>query len=93
MTVIHADALDAPHRPRHLEPPEEVPTWPTRHDRRRIHKGMVLTVEPFLSTGGRLAREAGDGWTLLSHPSALALQDEHRVTATARGAEVLTLPG
>ena len=28
------------------EYPEEIPTWATRGDRRRITKGMVLTVEP-----------------------------------------------
>lgn len=33
------------------EYPEEIATWPNR-DKRRIRKGMVLTVEPFLSMGG-----------------------------------------
>jgi methionyl aminopeptidase len=38
------------------EAPEEVPTWPTCDDGRRVHQGMVLTVEPFLSRGGQWAR-------------------------------------
>jgi methionyl aminopeptidase len=33
------------------EEPGEIATWPTRGDRRRMHKGLVLTVEPFLSRG------------------------------------------
>ncbi|MDX1822824.1 MAG: type I methionyl aminopeptidase, partial [Paracoccaceae bacterium] len=51
------------------EAPEEVPTWPTRGDRRRMHRGMVLTVEPFLSTGGLWAESGEDDWTLYSEPS------------------------
>ncbi|SDW30639.1 methionine aminopeptidase, type I [Albimonas donghaensis] len=74
------------------EYPEEIATWPNR-DRRRIEKGLVLTVEPFLSLGGRLAEEGDDGWTLYAAPAAPVVQFEHTVVATARGAEVLTLPG
>lgn len=77
------------------EEPGEIPTWPTRGDRRRINRGMVLTVEPFLSTGGLLATEGadGDGWTLFSDPSAPVVQFEHTVVATDRGAMIVTLPG
>lgn len=75
------------------EDPHEIATWPTRGDRRRIGKGLVLTVEPFLSRGGRMATEARDGWTLHSAPQAETVQFEHTVVATRRGAMVLTLPG
>ena len=75
------------------EYPEEIPTWATRGDRRRITKGMVLTVEPFLSKGGLWAEEGADGWTLYSTPRAPAVQYEHTVVATDRGPVILTLPG
>lgn len=75
------------------EYPEEIATWPTRHDRRRITRGMVLTVEPFLSTGGHMAQTGPDGWTLFSAPRAAAVQYEHTVVATDRGAIILTMPG
>lgn len=75
------------------EEPGEVPTWPTRGERRRIHKGLVLTVEPFLSQGGVWADQGEDGWTLYSAPSAPVVQYEHTVVATERGAIVVTLPG
>ncbi len=75
------------------EYPEEIPTWPTRSEKRRINKGLVLTVEPFLSTGGLWATEGGDGWTLLAEPCAPVVQYEHTVVATDRGAIVVTLPG
>lgn len=75
------------------EYPTEVATWPNRADRRRITKGLVLTVEPFLSKGGLWATEGTDGWTLYSEPSAPVVQYEHTVVATDRGAIVVTQPG
>jgi methionyl aminopeptidase len=75
------------------EYPEEIATWPTRGDRRRIGRGLVLTVEPFLSTGGLSATEGEDGWTLYSEPRAPVVQYEHTVVATDQGAIIVTLPG
>lgn len=75
------------------EYPHEIPTWPTRGDARRITHGMVLTVEPFLSLGGRLAVEGNDGWTLYSDPNAPTVQYEHTCIATDRGPLIVTLPG
>jgi len=75
------------------ESPEEVPTWPTRGDGRRIHRGLVLTVEPFLSRGGIWATGGKDDWTLYSQPPAPVVQYEHTVVATDRGAIIVTRPG
>lgn len=74
------------------EAPGEVPTWPTK-GKRRIHRGLVLTVEPFLSRGGIWAEEGDDGWTLFSSPAAPVVQYEHTVVATDRGGPIIvTLP-
>lgn len=75
------------------EYPEEIATWPTRGDTRRINRGLVLTVEPFLSKGGLWASEGRDGWTLYSEPRAPVVQYEHTVVAIDKGAIVATLPG
>lgn len=75
------------------EYPEEVATWPTRGDTRRIQSGLVLTVEPFLSTGGTWATEGDDDWTLYADPSAPVVQYEHTVVATKKGAIIVTRPG
>lgn len=75
------------------EEPKEIATWPARGDRRRIDRGMVLAVEPFLSTGGHWANDGDDGWTLYSEPRAPVVQYEHTVVATDRAAIVVTLPG
>ena len=75
------------------EAPGEIPTWPVRGDRRRINRGLVLTVEPFLSRGGLWATEGEDDWTLYSAPPAPVVQYEHTVVATDRGAIIVTQPG
>lgn len=76
------------------EDPEEIPTWPTRRDRRRLQEGQVLTVEPFLSRGGTWAESGkADDWTLFSAPAAPVVQYEHTVVATRRGPIIITLPG
>lgn len=73
--------------------PGEIPTWPDRSERRRIADGLVFTVEPFLSLGGKMAQEktADDPWTLVAVPPALCVQYEHTIVATRRGAVVVTL--
>lgn len=75
------------------EYPSEIATWPTRGDKRRMNKGLVLTIEPFLSSGGLWATEREDKWTLYGEPAAPVVQYEHTVVATDRGAIVVTLPG
>lgn len=73
--------------------PGEIPTWPDRSERRRIADGLVFTVEPFLSLGGRTAEQKSrdDEWTLVARPAALTVQYEHTIVATRRGAVVVTL--
>lgn len=75
------------------EYPEEVATWPTKGDKRRMHRGLVLTVEPFLSCGGLWADPGHDGWTFYTKPPAPAVHYEHTVVATDQGAIIVTLPG
>ena len=73
--------------------PSEIPTWPDRSERRRIPDGIVFTVEPFLSLGGKIAidKTPSDGFTLLARPGAPTVQFEHTIVATPRGAVVVTL--
>ncbi|MGV8855679.1 MAG: type I methionyl aminopeptidase [Devosia sp.] len=75
--------------------PGEIATWPDRSERRKMTDGLVFTIEPFLSLGGRMAdqKSPDDEWTLTSRPLAPCVQYEHTVVATPRGAIVITLPG
>lgn len=72
------------------EEPVEIATWYDPSDRRRIHEGLVFTIEPFLSTGSHLAIEGDDDWTLFADHGQATVQYEHTLVATRRGAVVLT---
>lgn len=74
------------------EAPSEIPAWFRPRDRRTFRDGMVLAIEPFVSTGARHVRAGSDGWTLHTEDGGLAVQYEHTVVVTARGALVVTAP-
>jgi methionyl aminopeptidase len=73
------------------EEPGHIPTWYEPNDRRRIHDGLVFTIEPFLSTGSHLAVEGHDPWTLFANGGHPTVQYEHTMVATRRGAVVVTM--
>jgi methionyl aminopeptidase len=73
------------------EDPKEVPTWNERSERRRIHEGLVFTLEPFLSLGADWVEETGDGWTLRPRGGEPTVQYEHTLVATRNGPVVVTL--
>jgi methionyl aminopeptidase len=73
------------------EAPTEIATWEDRSERRRIHDGLVFTIEPFLSLGADWVEETGDGWTLRPPGGQPTVQYEHTLVATPRGALVVTL--
>jgi methionyl aminopeptidase len=53
-----------------------------------LKEGMVITIEPFLSTKSRVANETADGWTLAGVPGNLSAQYEHTMIIT-RGAPIV----
>lgn len=57
---------------------------------RKLKRGMVLTIEPFFSTGAHWVHEEDDGWTLSVPPGQLVAQHEHTIIVTDRGALVVT---
>lgn len=72
------------------EDPRTLLNYYEPRDRRRFEEGMVLTVEPFLSTSADRALEGDDGWTLRTADGSLAAQYEHTVVVTHEGVELLT---
>jgi len=73
------------------EDPTEIATWHEPDDRRRVHEGLVFTIEPFLSLGGEWVEETGDGWSLRPVGAQPTVQYEHTLVATRRGPVVVTL--
>ena len=64
------------------EAPEGIFSYYDHRDRRRLEKGQVVAIEPFLSTRSSHVVESEDGWTLLCHPSNVSAQFEHTVIIT-----------
>ncbi|WP_332772275.1 type I methionyl aminopeptidase [Phenylobacterium sp.] len=71
--------------------PGEIPTWWEPRDTRRIHEGLVFTIEPFLSLGADWVEEGDDHWTLTPPGRQPTVQYEHTLVATRRGPVILTL--
>lgn len=68
---------------RHLhEPPHAVPHHFVRRATQRLTEGMVLTLEPFLTTGAIHVKTEADGWTLRTTDGSLSAQYEHTVVIT-----------
>lgn len=70
------------------EAPEQILGFFDSRDRRVLQEGMVIAIEPFLSTKSRTVSEAEDGWTLVGVPGNLSAQFEHTIIVT-RGAPII----
>jgi methionyl aminopeptidase len=64
------------------EAPEHIAGYFDPSDKRVLHEGMVITIEPFLSTRSRIVDEAADGWTLVGSAGNLSAQYEHTMIIT-----------
>ncbi|NKF22116.1 type I methionyl aminopeptidase [Solimonas marina] len=73
------------------EAPEHIPGYYDPADTRVLEAGMVITIEPFLSTKSRIVREADDGWTLVGARGNLSAQYEHTMIITDHEPIVVTL--
>ncbi len=73
------------------ENPREILNFYNPNDRRMLNDGLVLAIEPFLTTGvGRVIQE-GDGWSLRTSDRAIAAQFEHTIVVTRNEPIILTL--
>ena len=56
----------------------------------RLQPGMVLAIEPIVTTGGCAVRILADGWTAVTADQSLSAHFEHTVLITEDGPEILT---
>ncbi|MDQ6693058.1 MAG: type I methionyl aminopeptidase [Chloroflexota bacterium] len=61
------------------EAPDMVLNYYDAREKRKLSDGLVIAVEPFLSTGARYVTESGDGWTLKTPNKNLIAQYEHTI--------------
>lgn len=72
----------------------EAPSVPSFDDGQHLvlWEGLVLAIEPFLSTGTHRVVDDSDGWTLRTSDGSLVAQYEHTVVVTQGRPLVLTAP-
>lgn len=73
------------------EKPASVYNFHKPEDRRILDNGLVLAIEPFLTTGKGHVVEKQDGWSLKTVDNAIAAQFEHTVIVTKGEPIILTL--
>ncbi len=73
------------------EEPTEVFNYYKQTDRRILEEGVVLAIEPFLTTGKGRVHEERDGWSLRTIDRTIAAQFEHTIIVTKNEPIILTI--
>ncbi len=72
------------------EDPHNIANYYNPNDRRVLMEGVVLTIEPFLTTGAQRIYTDSDGWTLKTTDGSLSAQFEHTLVITRGKPVVIT---
>ncbi len=73
------------------ENPAEVFNYTKPKDHRILDEGLVLAIEPFLTTGKGHVHEEPDGWSLRTIDRTIAAQFEHTIIVTKNKPIILTI--
>jgi methionyl aminopeptidase len=73
---------------RFIHEPPHVANTVAEAERRTLWEGLVMTIEPFLTTRATRVDEADDGWTLRTPDGSIGAQFEHTLVVT-RGAPIV----
>jgi methionyl aminopeptidase len=73
------------------EKPSSIHNFYKADDRRVLNEGLVLAIEPFLTTGKGHVVEKKDGWSLQTIDKTVAAQFEHTIIVTKNEPIILTL--
>lgn len=77
---------------RNMHEPPHVPNFGQRGQGRVLKPGLVLAIEPMVTTGSYQTKVLEDGWTAVTKDGSFAAHFEHTVAITEKGCEVLTRP-
>jgi methionyl aminopeptidase len=75
---------------RRIHEPPSVPNWPDPDVRTVLTEGLVIALEPMLTTKPTRVIEESDGWTLRTGNRALAVHHEHTIVIRKGAPLVLT---
>ena len=73
---------------RTIHEPPSVPNYADFSAQDKLTEGLVITVEPFLSTGAKRVITDPNGWTLKTPDGSLSAQYEHTIVVT-RGQPII----
>jgi len=73
------------------EEPTEILNYYNPDDRRILNEGLVLAIEPFLTSGAGRVVQKQDNWSLRTSDNTVAAQFEHTIVVTKNEPIVLTL--
>lgn len=73
--------------------PEMIDNYYEPNDHRKLQKGLVIAIEPFISEKEQMVVQSKrDGWTLFTPHGTRAAQFEHTIVVTDKRPIILTLP-
>jgi methionyl aminopeptidase len=72
------------------ENPHNIASYYNPRDIRMLEEGMVLTIEPFVTTGAKFVYTDHNGWTLKTSDGSLSAQFEHTFVITKGNPVVIT---
>jgi len=75
---------------RRIHEPPSVPNWADPDVRTVLTEGLVIALEPMLTSAPARVVEEADGWTLRTHNRVLAVHHEHTIVIRRGAPLVLT---
>ena len=75
---------------RAIHEPPSVPNYPDPMATGRLHEGLVIAIEPIVTSGAGRVMDAGDGWTIRTTDGAFVAHHEHSLVVTRGRPIVLT---
>lgn len=73
-----------------LHCPPEVPNFGVENTGEILKEGMVIAIEPMVTSGGSEVAILDDGWTVKTQDNSLSVHFEHTVAVTRRGPCIIT---
>jgi len=73
-----------------LHCPPEVPNFGIENTGEILKEGMVIAIEPMVTSGGYDVAFLDDGWTVKTKDNSLSVHFEHTIAVTRRGPYVIT---
>lgn len=77
----------------HIHEKPSIPFHYNKRAKQKLTEGLVITLEPFLTLGGRHIKTMEDGWTLKTTDGSLVAQFEHTIVVTKDKPIIITQAG